>query len=87
MDPITQDLTMIENNTKTDAKLMALDEDKITDILSELDRMNTEINDILKKYIANTTAHLNKQKELQAVAQPPQVERKQKEPDKPPKQL
>ena len=49
--------------------------------------MNTAINNLLKKYITNTTAHLNKQKELKAVAQPPQVERKQKEPDKPPKKL
>ena len=59
---------MIENKTATDTDLLALDEDTITDILSELDRMNTEINNILKKYIANTSAHLNKQKELQAVA-------------------
>ena len=42
-----------------------------------------------KRYVGNVVkaAHLNKQKDLQAVAQPPQVERKQKEPDKPPKKL
>ena len=64
---------------------MALDEDQIIDILSELDRMNTGVNNLLKKYITNASDHLDKQKELQTVTQPPQVERKQKEPDKPPK--
>ena len=85
LDPITQNLTMIENKTDTDAKLLALDEDQIIVILSELDKMNTGINKLLKTYITNASAHLDKIKELQAVAQQPQVERKQKEPDKPPK--
>ena len=85
LDPITQEIDLNEKKTDTDAKLLALDEDQIIDILSELDKMNTGINNLLKKYIANTSAHLDKQKELQTVAQPPQVERKQKEPDKPPK--
>ena len=53
--------------------------------ISELDKMNTGINKLLKTYITNASAHLDKIKELQAVAQQPQVERKQKEPDKPPK--
>ena len=62
-----------------------MDEDRINDILKNLYDYNADIDDIRKVVIANMSAHLDKQKELQAVAQPPQVERKQKEPDKPQK--
>ena len=78
LDPITQGIDLNEKKTDTGTKLLALDEDQIIVILSELDQMNTGINNLLKKYITNTSARLDKTKELQAVAQPPQVERKQR---------
>ena len=87
LSPIAQGLTAIEKKTATDADLLAMDEDKINVMLKSLYDYNAEVDDIRKVIIANMSAHLDKQTELQAVAQPPQVERKQKEPDKPPKKI
>ena len=85
LDPIAQELTFIEKKTGTDTDLLALNEDEINDMLSELYRMNVEIDKIRKIIIDNSISYLDKQKELQASK--PQVERKTKEPDKPPKKL
>ena len=49
--------------------------------------MNPEIDKIRNRIIQKSTEVLDAQKELQVVAQPPQVERKQKEPDKPLKKV
>ena len=87
LNPIAQGLTAIDKKTATDADLLAMDEDRINDILKNLYDYNADIDDIRKVVIANMSAHLDAQKELQVVAQPPQVERKQKEPDKPRKNI
>ena len=49
--------------------------------------MNPKIDNIRNKIIQKSTEVLDAQQELQAVAQPPQVERKQKEPDKLPEKI
>jgi hypothetical protein len=85
LDPINQNLTMIENKTATPTDLLALDEDEITDILSELGKMNNTVTKVLNAFFINASAHLDKQPELQKTA--PQVERKQKEKSKPPKKI
>jgi hypothetical protein len=82
LDPIIKELPTIKNDTATEADLLKLDETDITDILDELYKMNTDINETRKVMINDLSTILEKYPELQAVAQPPQVERKQKEPDK-----
>ena len=47
LDPITQALTVIETDTATDADLLGLTEDEITDILNDLYNMNPEIDKII----------------------------------------
>ena len=85
LDPIVQNLAVIETKTATNVDLLALDEDEITDILSELNKLNDTINKVLNVFITNSNAHLDKQPELKKTA--PQVERKQKERSKPPKKI
>ena len=85
LEPIVQQLTLINKRTLTDADLLTLNNDEINDILSVLYRMNADIDKIRKKIINNSITYLDKQKELQASA--PQVERKTKEPEKPPKNI
>lgn len=87
LDPITQAFAIIKRDTATDIDLLGLTEDEITDILNELYKMNPDIDKFRKKFIQKSTELLDAQQELKAVAQPPQVERKQKEPDKPPEKL